>query len=314
MSAEFWNAACYKFVALDEKGLKKKKQDVLRACINNGLKGTITLSKEGININLCGVKENIKAGFSDLNKLSDFSNLTPKITVSSWIPFRKMRVKIRSELIPGNSHIKEKSIGEGKYISPKELHECFVRKEKVFLLDTRNTYETAVGKFKDAIIPNIRTFQDFPKWLANNLSDKKEHKIITYCTGGIRCEKAVLQMEEMGFQKVYQLSGGILNYFNEVTSKNYQSQKEFYDGECFVFDSRIALDRKLKVSKLDVCYRCWEILSSEEIKNSTYKGQNHCFKCYDIMMNKEKKIQEKQLKSHQEKWDRSKKMRALHRL
>ncbi len=233
------NISGYKFVSLPVEDLRNIKSTLRKSALELGLKGTIILSTEGINIFLAGTREQIDSFTKTLDPYSYFSDIWLKESFSDYQPFNKMLVKIKNEIIPMGLKDIQPAKEPAPYISPEELKQWYDEGKEMIVLDTRNSFEIKYGKFTKAIDLNIKHFVEF-----NNAVDQLYEKyqntpIITCCTGGIRCEKAAPLMLKKGFKKVYQLEGGILNYFEKVGTKH-------YEGECFVFDQRETVDANLK--------------------------------------------------------------------
>jgi UPF0176 protein len=173
-----------------------------------------------------------------------------KDSESETKPFRRLSIKIRDEIVTlGNPMLTPIGMKKNHHLSPKEWNEVLKNEKDFVLIDTRNWYETQIGTFRGSLVPDIDQFTDFPKYLEANQIDK-EKKMLIFCTGGIRCEKGILELQEKGYQNVYQLNGGILNYIKEFPNDEFQ-------GECFVFDQRVALDQQLKpTSKYGLCPHC----------------------------------------------------------
>ena len=231
------NISAYLFVNLDE--LLLRKSNYLRECIERDLKGTILLSEEGINLFLAGQARDVR-GFIDSIKLdSKLATLTPKESWSDYQPFRKMIVKIKPEIIRMNHPTIQPQAGRAPSVEAKTLAEWLRngvddQGREVVCLDTRNDFEVEIGKFVGAKDFNISHFIQFPQEVLAHKDEFTNKTIVSYCTGGIRCEKAAIYMREIGLTNVYQLEGGILKYFEEVGEDHYQ-------GSCFVFDERRAL-------------------------------------------------------------------------
>ena len=204
-------------------------------CNQHELKGIILLAQEGINSTIAGSREGIDALLSLLRADPRLQNLEHKESYCDVIPYQKLRVRLKKELIKlGVSGI-DPSKEVGVYVEPKDWNQLIADPE-VLVIDTRNIYEVEFGTFKDAIDPNLDFFHEFPKYVEENLKDRKQQKIAMFCTGGIRCEKASAYMLAQGFDEVYHLKGGILKYLAEVPA-----EESLWQGECFVFDDRIAL-------------------------------------------------------------------------
>ena len=275
----------YKFVNLsDLPGLQKElkaKADAL------SLLGTILISQEGINSTMTGTKENLEIFIDYLHSKEEFSDLTTKWSEAAVLGFRRMLVKIKKEVIGmGFPHLDPK-ITTGKYIKPLELQKILATDpDSVIMVDTRNDYEVRIGTFEGALDPSIKNFKEFPQWVRDNLSTDKKKKIVTFCTGGIRCEKATAWMVEEGFEDVYQIDGGILQYFEDCKEHGLNPH---YDGACFVFDYRVGVDPQLKKTKHELCYACGQPLNEAEREDPLYIPGVQCSYCHDYQKEKLKK-------------------------
>jgi len=236
------NISCYKFITLDD--LTGRQARYLEKAHTLQLKGTILLSEEGINFFLAGSANEVREFVEFLKEDPQLQDLTPKESWSSTQPFRKMLVKIKREIIRMNHPTIKPENARAPSVSAHQLR-TWLREGKddegreVITLDTRNDYEVLDGKFKDAVEYNIAHFGQFPAKVKENMDALKGKTIVSYCTGGIRCEKAAIYLREIGLEHVYQLEGGILKYFEEVGS-------EHYEGTCFVFDDRRAVTASLE--------------------------------------------------------------------
>ncbi len=264
------NIAGYKFQPLKDAAelisLYQKKCDELE------LKGTMLISKNGINFSLAGTKQAIDKIISFLEQDIRFLNIPLKVTYSKEQPFRKMKVRLKKEIISlGRKDINPLKLS-GEKISPQDLKQLLDSKEEVLVLDTRNEYETRVGKFENAIDLNLDTFRHFPNAIKSLPEDYKDKQIVMYCTGGIRCEKASAVMMKAGFTDVKQLEGGVLDYFKETGGA-------YWEGDCFVFDERVALDTELNETDYIYCFICREPLSAEEKASPDFKINEYCPYC-----------------------------------
>lgn len=231
-------AAFYKFVPLND--FETMREPILATMQSMGIKGTILLAKEGVNGGFAGTREQMEAFYSFLRTYPAFVDLHFKETFDEKNPYEKSKVKLRKEIVTmGVDEIAPVDLQE-TYLSPDEWN-ALIEDPEVILLDTRNDYEYELGTFKNAINPNIENFREFPEYVQQHLSDKKDKKIAMFCTGGIRCEKTTAFMKELGFEKVYQLHDGILNYIETMPE-----DKSLWQGACFVFDNRVAVDQKLE--------------------------------------------------------------------
>ena len=264
------NIAGYKFEPLvdpvDLVSVYQQKCDDLK------LKGTMLISKNGINFSLAGTQQATDTIIAFLEEDNRFLNIPLKITYSETQPFRRMKVRLKKEIISlGRKDINPREL-TGERISPQDLKNLLDNKEDVLVLDTRNEYETRVGKFENAIDLNLDTFRDFPEAIESLPEEYKDKQIVMYCTGGIRCEKASAVMMKAGFADVKQLEGGVLDYFKETGGA-------YWEGDCFVFDERVALDTELNETDYIYCYICREPLSAEEKASPDFKINEHCPYC-----------------------------------
>ena len=264
------NIAGYKFEPL------KDPVDLVRIyqqkCDDLKLKGTMLISKNGINFSLAGTKEATDTIITFMEEDNRFLNIPLKITYSGTQPFRRMKVRLKKEIISlGRKDINPREL-TGERITPQDLKNLLDNKEDVLVLDTRNEYETRVGKFENAIDLNLDTFRDFPKAIESLPEEYKDKQIVMYCTGGIRCEKASAVMMKAGFADVKQLEGGVLDYFKETGGA-------YWEGDCFVFDERVALDTELNETDYIYCYICREPLSAEEKASPDFKINEYCPYC-----------------------------------
>jgi UPF0176 protein len=229
------NIAAYKFIPLDSALLPDLQAFYKKEAKRLSLKGTILLSTEGINLFLAGIADNI-ADFKNLLKnMTLFSDLHFKQSFSQAIPFKRLFVKIKKEIITFGIESVKPQLKAAPYITPQQLKKWYESSKNFIMLDTRNQYEVELGSFNQTISLKIDSFKEFAQAVHNLPEEYKEKPIVTCCTGGIRCEKAATYMQQLGFKEVYQLQGGILNYFEQYGG-------EYYQGECFVFDERNAVD------------------------------------------------------------------------
>ncbi|MDZ4817532.1 MAG: sulfurtransferase [Planctomycetota bacterium] len=265
------NLAAYKFAGLDN--LPALRDELREFCQQQSLRGTILLSSEGINLFVAGRREKTDALLERLRAIPQLSDLTAKESLSTELPFNRMLVKIKREIIafgvPG--------IQPGKYTSPRvsatELKRWLDEGRPVTLLDTRNEFEIKAGTFKNAISIGVDDFREFPAAVEQLPEALKQQPIVTFCTGGIRCEKAAPYLERAGFQNVFQLDGGILKYLEECADAH-------YDGSCFVFDKRVAVDASLQPSGLAQCFVCQAVLTIEDQASPFYVVDQSCPHCH----------------------------------
>jgi UPF0176 protein len=234
------NISTYRFIRLSNEFISELHATLKKETQRLALKGTILLSKEGINLFLAGEKEAIVGFKALLNGFPCFENMTFRESFSESQPFKKMLVKRKKEIIPFGIDTIIPEIHAAPSVAPETLKKWLKERSDLLLLDTRNAFEVAIGSFETALHLDIKHFRDFPSAVQKIPEVNKEKTIVTFCTGGIRCEKASAFLLQAGFNKVYQLQGGILNYFEKCGS-------DYYQGICFVFDERKALTSSLKV-------------------------------------------------------------------
>ncbi|HBN88334.1 MULTISPECIES: rhodanese-related sulfurtransferase [Rheinheimera] len=265
-------AALYKFVRLaDYVTLRDTLYDTMVA---NKVKGTLLLAEEGINGTICGSREGVDAVKAWLDADGRFTGMSYKESLSEELAFYRTKVKLKKEIVTmGVEGIDPANI-VGTYVKGEDWNTLISDPDTV-LIDTRNDYEVAIGTFKNAVNPNTTTFREFPQWAADNLDKRKHKKVAMFCTGGIRCEKSTAYLKEQGFDEVYHLDGGILKYLEDMPE-----EKSLWQGECFVFDQRVAVKHGLEQGSYDQCYACRMPLSKEEMLSDNYvKGLScpHCF-------------------------------------
>ena len=268
--------AFYKFFQIDD---ILEFQKLLKLIFKeSGVNGTILVAHEGINGTITGKVFDVSKILNQFWLIKDLRDLEPKYSLTNKMPFLRMKIKLRKELVSLGVNNISPSKMVGHYVKPENWNQL-IEDKNVFLIDTRNKYEVSIGSFENAINLNINNFREFPEWVSNNLlNDKakiKNKKIAMFCTGGIRCEKSTSYLKSLGFNEVYHLDGGILKYL-EKTSED----KSKWNGSCFVFDYRVSVKHDLKVGDYDMCYACRMPVSDAD-KNSEYfiQGQSchHCF-------------------------------------
>ena len=273
------NITGYKFTPIEDE--LHLKETILRRSINLNLKGTVLISSKGLNFSVSGTKNNIDKFIVFIHSDSRFADVDVKITYNEYQPFRKMLVRIKKEIISmGVEEINPYQF-TGQKISPKELNDKLDNNEEIVLLDTRNEYEVRLGTFKNALDLNLDSFRDFPEEIEKLREDLNGREIVMFCTGGIRCEKASALMLKNGFQNIKQIEGGVINYFKETGGKH-------WNGDCFVFDDRVALNKDLVETDYVLCFRCREPLNKEEIGSEKYKIDEYCPYCFDEVLAKSK--------------------------
>ena len=272
MSGTVVNIAGYRFADMpDRDELRQPFRDL---CQELDLKGTILLAHEGINFFLAGSQTSIDSFVRWLEEDARFIDIPLKVSYSDYQPFRRMNVRLKKEIISlGLDHIKPAEM-TGEEITPTAFKQLLDAGEEVIVLDTRNEYECRIGTFENAFEMNIRSFRDFPKAVSEMDEDLKDKQVVMFCTGGIRCEKASVVMMDAGFSNVKQLKGGILGYFEEVGG-------DYWNGDCFVFDRRVAVNPELEETDVVQCFACREPLLLEEQSSGEYIIAQSCPYCSD---------------------------------
>lgn len=267
-------AALYKFVELTD--FEQLRDTLLDFCKENEIKGTLLLALEGINGTISGTREGIDSVLAYLKSDARFKDLEHKESVASKQPFRKMKVKLKKEIVTLGVEGINPRLHVGKYVEAKDWNDLISDPDTV-LIDTRNDYEVDIGTFKNAINPKTTTFREFPDFMYKNFSEAdKDKKVAMFCTGGIRCEKSTAFLMQQGFKRVYHLKGGILKYLETVPQ-----EESLWEGDCFVFDERVAVDHALLESTYNQCHGCRHPVSDEDMSSDKYKPGIHCPHCYD---------------------------------
>lgn len=273
-------AAFYKFVTIDDRAALK--QALLDHCRRHGIKGTILLAEEGINGTISGRPDSLDAVLDLMRQDERFSDLEFKFSYAGTLPFYRMKVSLKKEIISFGQPI-DPVHQTGAHIEPEQWNKL-ISDPDVLVLDTRNDYEVEVGTFARAEDPKLDAFTEFADYVDQHLHPQKHKKVAMFCTGGIRCEKASAYMLQQGFEQVYQLKGGILKYLEEVPT-----DQSLWQGECFVFDQRVTVDHQLKRGQYELCYSCQHPLSEADLASDQFKQGVHCPYCVD-QLSEEKRI------------------------
>ena len=264
--------ALYKFTRLDD---FEEIQGPLKIFLDSlNIRGTLLLAKEGVNGTISGDNDSIMKSLDYLQKDERLVGLEYKFSYSEKPPFKRLKVKLKKEIVTlGVSDI-DPIFSSGTYVKPADWNEL-INDPDVVLIDTRNNYEFEIGSFKGSINPNTETFREFPAYTKNNLEKYRDKKIAMFCTGGIRCEKSTAYLKSKGFENVFHLQGGILKYLEEI-----KEDESLWEGECFVFDDRVAVKHNLELGKYDQCHACRFPITDEDKEHPHYEKGASCPRCY----------------------------------
>jgi len=268
-------AALYKFAKLPD--YREKQAGLLDLCVKQRIYGALLLAEEGINGTVAGSRAGIDALIAYLRADPRFAELEHKESYTDKMPFTRMKVKLKKEIVtlgvPGiNPNEKV-----GTYVAPEDWN-ALISDPEVLVIDTRNGYECDIGTFRSAIDPKITTFREFPAYIRRHFNTATHKKIAMFCTGGIRCEKASAYMLAQGFEQVYHLQGGILKYLEKITPA-----ESLWEGECFVFDQRVSVGHGLKVGEYEQCYGCRHPVSPEDKRSVQFVEGVSCPRCFNML-------------------------------
>lgn len=264
--------AMYKFVALED--FEAMRQPLHDTMVANGIKGTLLLASEGINGTISGPREGIDALLAYLNSDPRINPISCKESLHEEQPFYRTKVKLKKEIVTMGVEGIDPRQTVGTYVKPKDWN-ALISDPDVLVIDTRNGYEIEIGTFKNAVDPKTETFREFPDYVKREMDPGKHKKVAMFCTGGIRCEKSTAYLKEQGFDEVYHLEGGILQYLEDVPK-----EESLWEGDCFVFDNRVAVDHDLQKSRYDQCYACRLPITEEDKQSEKYESGVSCPHCY----------------------------------
>ncbi|PCK07055.1 MAG: hypothetical protein COA42_16250 [Alteromonadaceae bacterium] len=265
--------ALYKFVAL--KNYESLRQPLLDTMLAHEVRGTILLALEGVNGTIAGTQAGIDVVLAWLEKTAGLGTLSYKLSFNDENPFYRSKVKLKKEIVTMGVEGIDPSHVVGTYVKPKDWN-ALISDPEVLLVDTRNDYEVEIGTFKGALNPDTQSFRQFPEYVSNNLDNKKHKRVAMFCTGGIRCEKSTAYLKQEGFEEVYHLEGGILKYLEEVPA-----EESLWEGECFVFDGRVAVNHALEKGQYDQCFACRYPITEEQMQSPLYIKGVSCPRCHD---------------------------------
>jgi UPF0176 protein len=249
--------------------------------LDKQVRGTLLLAAEGINGTVAGAATAVEQLLDYLNQDDRLRGFDCKFSSDDSMPFYRSRVKLKREIVTMGVADIDPANG-GNYVTPAEWNEL-IDDPEVTLIDTRNDYESAIGSFANAIHPNTKSFRDFPAYVKQNLDPQKHRKVAMFCTGGIRCEKSTAYLRQQGFDEVYHLKGGILNYLEQVPEA-----ESMWNGECFVFDNRVSVNHSLEKGSYDQCHACRLPITDADKANQKYQPGVSCPACYDSKSSSER--------------------------
>ncbi len=266
----------YTFTIVDEKEILELKE-ILKLYERDNLSGLLILAKEGINGTICGQEKFVSDFLERIKQFLNENDLNEKVSFSNKEIFKKLKIKIKPEIVTMGIDNIDPKLDSGIYLDSLSWNQL-IQDEDTLIIDTRNHYEVSLGSFKNSINPKTNNFREFPEWLEKNLvkytHNEVNKKIAMYCTGGIRCEKATSFLKKKGYKNVYHLKGGILNYLKEIPK-----DENFYKGECYVFDDRVALTNNLEKGSYSICHACGMPLSVDDKRKKTYLEGVQCHQC-----------------------------------
>ena len=277
----------YSFFPFQDNLILELKDELLKIENENDLSGLLILAREGVNGTICAKENVIVIVISLIKKYINTRNLNTKVSFSEKKVFKKLKIKIKREIVTMRVSDIDPIKDTGTYIDSYNWNKL-IKNKNTILIDTRNHYEVSIGTFKNSINPNTRNFSEFPKWvdehLESHLENKESTKIAMFCTGGIRCEKASSLLRNKGYKNIYHLKGGILQYLDDVSE-----QENLFEGECFVFDKRVALNNELEKGSYSICHACGMPVSIQDQKRKEYKKGIQCHFCIDKFSDDDRK-------------------------
>ncbi len=277
---EFLVAAFYKFTTFED--YASMQEPIENCCLKNDVRGIVLLANEGINATIAGPRKGVLAVLEFLRKDPRLSELTWKESCATKQPFRKLRVRLKKEIVTMGVPGIDPARLVGTYVKPEDWNKL-INDPNVIVVDTRNDYEVEIGSFKDAINPDITAFGEFPKWIDDNIDVNEQPRVAMFCTGGIRCEKSTALLKEAGVNEVYHLEGGILRYLETIPE-----DKSLWDGQCFVFDERVSVGHGLEVGEYELCRACRFPICDEDKTSTKYVEGVSCPRCHDRTTDEQK--------------------------
>ena len=277
----------YSFFPFQENLIFELKDKLLNIENKNDLSGLLIFASEGFNGTICADNNVIEIIINLLKKYTLTRNLNIKVSFSEKKVFKKLKIKIKKEIVTMGVPEINPTKDNGTYIDSDNWNKL-IKNQNTIIIDTRNHYEVSIGTFQNSINPNTRNFSEFPKWVDDHLDSHLENKestnIAMFCTGGIRCEKATSLLKKKGYKNIYHLKGGILQYLDNIPK-----EKNLFEGECFVFDKRVALDYELGKGSYAICHACGMPVSIQDQKRKEYREGIQCHFCIDQFSDDDRK-------------------------
>ena len=273
----------YSFFSFQENLILELKDKLLNIENEKDLSGLIIIAKEGINGTICAEDYISEIVLDLVKRFVGINKLNLKVSYSEKKIFKKLKIKLKKEIVTMGVPEINPSKEAGTYIDSNNWNKVIEDKNTI-VIDTRNHYEVSIGSFKKSINPNTKNFSEFPKWVDKNLSNEESKNIALFCTGGIRCEKATSLLRKKGFKNIYHLKGGILKYLEEI-----KKEESLFEGECFVFDKRVALDHELKTGSYSICHACGMPISLKDQNKDEFIEGIQCHLCIDKFTDEDRK-------------------------
>jgi UPF0176 protein len=266
-------AALYRFCKLEAP--EALREPLAAFCAERGIKGTLLLAREGINGTVAGTETAIADLIAWLEARPEFAGLDVKYSSADDMPFHRMKVRLKREIVTMGVEGIDPLEGAGAYVEPSEWN-ALISDPDTIVIDTRNDYEVSIGTFAGAVDPQTSSFREFPDWVARHHNELQGRKVAMFCTGGIRCEKATAYVRSLGIEDVFHLKGGILKYLEEVPADD-----SLWQGECFVFDERVAVSHGLEQGEMELCRACRHPLTPEEKLSPLFREGVSCPRCHE---------------------------------
>ena len=270
---QFRVAALYRFCRLDR--FEELRAPLAAFCCGRGIKGTLLLAREGINGTVAGTDTAISELVAHLQAMPEFAGLEIKFSTASEMPFHRMKVRLKREIVTMGVPDIDPLSGAGAYVEARDWN-ALISDPGTVVIDTRNDYEVSLGTFQRALNPETASFRDFPDWVGQHCHEFAGRKIAMFCTGGIRCEKATAYMKSLGVEDVFHLKGGILKYLEEVPA-----EESLWQGECFVFDERVSVAHGLETGDAELCRACRRPLTPADRRSPKFQEGVSCEDCFD---------------------------------